>query len=106
MLNKNDEKETLAETTIALLVSIGNAFLSAFTMKCLWNWFVAPVTNFTNIGLFQAMGLNMFLSYPFQYIAISMPRNEKLNSSLARSLVMTFAITLTLIVAYIVKGAI
>ena len=37
--------------------------LNAWALKVLWGWFVAPVFELPNLGLFEAMGLSCIVSF-------------------------------------------
>ena len=71
----NKENKT-GDALLALILLVPMTLFSAFTTMKLWNWFIADTFNLIRLGMWQAYGVDLVVTY-LTYKKIPKNKEEK-----------------------------
>lgn len=71
-----NKTEKAYDVLLALILLVPVTLLSAYTTMTLWNWFVADTFNMIKLGMWQAYGIDLLVTY-LTYKKTSKDKEEK-----------------------------
>lgn len=101
----NNNKKTLGMEIIGLVCAVIGTIIGGFAVMCMWKWFVSDTFNIIEITFWQAVGLDLLITYLTSSSSDDLYKysEDPMEDTVAKSFVAIFSPIVVFALAYIVQ---